>query len=67
MCEIKWWPKRLRAGFIGKGEGFLTVHWKPLLCSQSFDGEIFALLITLVAVNFPAIGLNRDKKKNFLL
>lgn len=41
------------------------MHWKPLLCSQSFDGEISALIITLVAVNLPAIGLNRGKKDEF--
>lgn len=51
-----------RAGFIGKGKGLLSVHWKPLLCSQSSDGEISALPITLVAINFPATGLNRGKK-----
>lgn len=62
ICEIKWWPKWLRAGFIGKRKGLLTVRWKPLLCSQSFDGEMSALIITLVAVNFPAIGLNKGKK-----
>lgn len=62
ICEINWWPQWLRAGFIGKGKGLLTVHWKPLLCPQSFDGEISALIITLGAVNFPSIGLNRGEK-----
>lgn len=51
--------------FCRQRKGLLTGHWKPLLCSQSFDGEISALIITLVAVNLPAIGLNRGKKDEF--
>lgn len=51
--------------FYRQRKALLTVHWKLLSCSQSFDGEISALIITLVAVNFPAIGLNRGKKDEF--